>query len=250
MADSDVIGGIENLTDAVSGETPSYEYKNPNTDMMKAISKCIDAADGTIGSEYHYDNPNTDVIQKMDELADAIATHSGGGSSILITKTVTENGAYKALDDSADGYSEVTVNVAGNLSRLVYLECVVKDSQVIPPVKTLLKEGDFDTYLSFNDSTKKFTVLTGFNAIVVPWVRQNETAVNAPKGYFYMNDTEVYSYTASSRYANAKGGVRDYIKFTAGDIFWVKSDYYGYPQQFLKVYLIDSAVTDFSNEES
>lgn len=111
MADSDVIGGIENLTDAVSGETPSYEYKNPNTDMMKAISKCIDAADGTIGSEYHYDNPNTDVIQKMDELADAIATHSGGGSSILITKTGTENKTYKAIDDSADGYSEFTVNV-------------------------------------------------------------------------------------------------------------------------------------------
>lgn len=85
MADSDVIGGIENLTDAVSGETPSYEYKNPNTDIMKAISKCVDAADGTIGSEYHYNNPNTDVIQKMDELADAIATHSGGGGTPVYT---------------------------------------------------------------------------------------------------------------------------------------------------------------------
>lgn len=126
MADSDVIGGIENLTDAVSGETPSYEYKNPNTDMMKAISKCIDAADGTIGSEYHYDNPNTDVIQKMDELADAIATHSGGGSSILITKTITENDTYKASDDSADGYSEVTVNVSSGSS----FESVLKDGVV------------------------------------------------------------------------------------------------------------------------
>ncbi len=81
MADSDVIGGIENLTDAVSGETPSYEYKNPNTDMMKAISKCIDAADGTIGSEYHYDDPNTDVIQKMEELATAISEGGGGNKN-------------------------------------------------------------------------------------------------------------------------------------------------------------------------
>ena len=80
MADSDVIGGIENLTDAVSGETPSYEYKNPNTDMMKAISKCIDAATGETGTEYEYDNPNTDVIQKMEELAEAIASSVGDGT--------------------------------------------------------------------------------------------------------------------------------------------------------------------------
>lgn len=88
MADSDVIGGIENLTDAVSGETPSYEYKDPNTDMMKAISKCIDAATGETGTEYEYNNPNTDVIQKMDELAEAIA--ESGGGSIVITDLIPE----------------------------------------------------------------------------------------------------------------------------------------------------------------
>lgn len=37
---------------------------------------------------------------------------SGGGSSVtLITKTITQNGTYSAEDDSADGYSEVIVNV-------------------------------------------------------------------------------------------------------------------------------------------
>ena len=35
----------------------------------------------------------------------------GGGSATLITKTITANGTYSASDDSADGYSEVTVNV-------------------------------------------------------------------------------------------------------------------------------------------
>lgn len=81
MADSDVIGGIENLTDAVSGEIPSYEYKDPNTDMMKAISKCIDAATGETGTEYEYKNPNTDVIKKMDELAVAISEGGGAGGN-------------------------------------------------------------------------------------------------------------------------------------------------------------------------
>ena len=82
MADSDTISGIENLKSAVSGETPAYQYKDPNTDMMKAISKCIDAADGTIDDQYEYKNPNTDIIKKMDELATAIS-EGGGGSGGL-----------------------------------------------------------------------------------------------------------------------------------------------------------------------
>lgn len=46
-------------------------------------------------------------------LSDAVHTLvSGyGGSATLITKTITANGTYSASDDSADGYSEVTVNV-------------------------------------------------------------------------------------------------------------------------------------------
>ena len=35
----------------------------------------------------------------------------GGGESVLIEKSVTANGVYSAADDSADGYSRVTVNV-------------------------------------------------------------------------------------------------------------------------------------------
>ncbi len=38
-------------------------------------------------------------------------TDSGGGSATLVTKEITSNGTYRASDDSADGYSQVTVNV-------------------------------------------------------------------------------------------------------------------------------------------
>lgn len=47
----------------------------------------------------------------------------------LITKTITENGTYSASDDSADGYSSVTVNVSGGGSlpstytQLEYVNC-------------------------------------------------------------------------------------------------------------------------------
>lgn len=37
----------------------------------------------------------------------------GGGSATLIEKSITENGTYDASADNADGYSKVTVDVAG-----------------------------------------------------------------------------------------------------------------------------------------
>lgn len=55
-------------------------------------------------------------------LADGVlttGTRSGGGSSTLITKNITENGTYDAEDDNADGYSSVTVNVSGGGSVTV-----------------------------------------------------------------------------------------------------------------------------------
>ena len=39
-----------------------------------------------------------------------------GEASVLGTKTITANGTYSASDDSADGYSSVTVNVSGGVS--------------------------------------------------------------------------------------------------------------------------------------
>lgn len=37
----------------------------------------------------------------------------GGGSSVIISKNITENGTYNASSDSADGYNPVVVNVSG-----------------------------------------------------------------------------------------------------------------------------------------
>lgn len=47
---------------------------------------------------------------------DKIISYSGGGGSTLIEKSITANGTYNASDDSADGYSKVTVNVSGGVT--------------------------------------------------------------------------------------------------------------------------------------
>lgn len=49
-------------------------------------------------------------IKKDVTIFGVTGTHEG--SSTLITKSITENGTYNASSDSADGYSQVTVNVS------------------------------------------------------------------------------------------------------------------------------------------
>ena len=44
-------------------------------------------------------------------IAEKLAGGGGGTPPVLISKTVTENGTYQASSDSANGYSEVTVNI-------------------------------------------------------------------------------------------------------------------------------------------
>ena len=55
------------------------------------------------------DNGGQMTVDEMPTRIDNIP--SGGGT--LITKTVTDNGVYSAVDDEADGYSMVTVSVPG-----------------------------------------------------------------------------------------------------------------------------------------
>ncbi len=45
------------------------------------------------------------------DFVSAINAISSGGGSTLTIKSITANGTYNASDDSADGYSQVTVNV-------------------------------------------------------------------------------------------------------------------------------------------
>ena len=51
----------------------------------------------------------SDVLEWKSGWKTAIAALSGGGSSTLVSKTITANGTYDPADDDADGYSEVTV---------------------------------------------------------------------------------------------------------------------------------------------
>lgn len=72
------------------------------------------------------------------DYASAVVNVSGGGGSILIPKTITQNGTYDPVDDNADGYSSVIVNVdTFDLSNLYYIldgtGLIVKQGGLIGP---------------------------------------------------------------------------------------------------------------------
>ena len=46
-----------------------------------------------------------------------VTPNGGGGSAVLIDKTITANGVYNAVDDEADGYSTVNVEVANTYTN-------------------------------------------------------------------------------------------------------------------------------------
>lgn len=68
-------------------------------------------------------NQHTIKVEKLE-----LTGSGGGGSATLITKSVTENGTYSAEDDSADGYSEVTVNVPTGITPTGTLNITANDT--------------------------------------------------------------------------------------------------------------------------
>lgn len=92
------------------------EYKDPNTDIMKALSKAVDAATGETGTQYEYKNPNTDVIQKLEELIEAITTSGGGGGGHNYSTTEQVIGTW--IDGST--LYEKTIVYSGNIRHGTY----------------------------------------------------------------------------------------------------------------------------------
>lgn len=55
---------------------------------------------------------------------------TGGG--VLISKTISQNGSYRAADDNADGYSDVVVNVSGGSSPVLVSKSISQNGTYNP----------------------------------------------------------------------------------------------------------------------
>jgi hypothetical protein len=149
----------------------------------------------------------------------------------------TENGSKKFLAKNLGG-----VTPEADIERLCYIVYVRRDTEEIPTISTQTLDDKFSDYLQYDPTTKKFTVLQDFNALIVPWTYNYDTASSTySHGEFYINETVVSSWTVDytgERYYRGKPLV---TQLHSGDTFYnytPMSD--GYPQQNLKIYKLGS----------
>lgn len=179
----------------------------------------------------------------------------GRTDAILTTKTITQNGTYNAHSDEADGYSQVTVTVPSGITyeRLCFAQYVGNDTEQIPVMDELTKDANFDTYLSYSTNTKKFTVVSDFDAFIVPYVYTYQTPTGSYSyGSLYINDAEEITFHCPYRQLGSVAGYPIVRHMTAGETFYNYTPYSdGFPQQMLKVYKMDGAsasdITTFQN---
>lgn len=85
----------------------------------------------------------------------------GGGGSTLIEKAITANGTYNASDDSADGYSKVTVNVSSGSSKNTQnvQSTARRNNTALGSITSLtcLKAGTYDVYWNCSRSSTSGT---------------------------------------------------------------------------------------------
>ena len=140
-------------------------------------------------------------------LSDAVHTLANGygGSATLITKTITENGTYSAEDDSADGYSSVTVNVPTGGGASSWTKVAETSYQVSTTGTSASTVAMWETGHSEILTTEK-----------ILYVRIRDTA-GKRTGYFYGSDN--FFINAQPNIAYNDKGIRNAHRYTTSQNF-------------------------------
>lgn len=118
------------------------------------------------------------------QMAGAIEDIEGGGGSTLITKSITENGTCDATDDSADGYSEVTVNVTGRRLPDAYTEVEYLSVSTSGPY---INTGVLNGSQSYFELDAKYDSSPSSNSGLFGCMYGSEFVVNTYRDVFYAN---------------------------------------------------------------
>ena len=86
------------------------EFKIYDNSDDSLVMDLVPRKNSSTGAGYFHDTVGDDDYYSESGYDFAYVTFDGG--SDLVTKSITANGTYNAIDDGVDGYSEVTVNVA------------------------------------------------------------------------------------------------------------------------------------------
>ena len=116
---------------------------------------------------------------------------------VYTTKSITSNGTYDASDDSADGYSEVTVNVPNTYTQADEGKVVSNGALVPQGSDTVTQNGTVDTTLI---SSLLVNVSGGGGGGI--YKLTNPESVTGTNSEFYVAETENYFYFFGRVYIN------------------------------------------------
>lgn len=129
---------------------------------------------------------------------------------------------------------------SGSIERLVYGADENTTSSTGLKLLTLTTDTNYAEYLSYNTSTKLFTVVKAFNAKIVSWVKNYQNSSGRPEGYLQINGVNVLAYIAQGTVANCRNGGMFARAMNIGDTIGVGAQGTGgFNQQFIKIYKAD-----------
>jgi len=163
------------------------EYKDPNTDIMKALSKAVDAATGETGTQYEYKNPNTDVIQKLEELIEAIATSGGGGGGHKYSTTEQVVGTWidgktlyeKTIAVTQNPSSEISISLTSlDIDTLFVVSAYIQSNSKgdVTPTTYFVKGDDKFMYY-YNRTTDCLVILTSWQGSGYVTIRYTKSSI-------------------------------------------------------------------------
>lgn len=175
-------------------------YANANADYGKEGYYCEICALDQNGNSIDFNNGKTTVMTyevpntyRTSEMATAISAlgNVGASATVLVSRNITSNGTYQALNDGADGYSSVIVNVPPNVAE-----------------KTINKAGVYTAAIDGYDGYSKVTVdLTNLQSKHVVISENGNHDIVADNGYDGLSNVTVTVGVAGSGGGGATTGI-------------------------------------------
>lgn len=236
LAAGTYVAQIKATVDKNTGIASSYTWgiysssssANITTNAVNAYSTYV-PFDRSDTNEHTYYVP---IVVRADGYA-YICFATADDNGVNATVTVSSLKIYPAISVISEG---------GSYERLCYVTYVGNDAPEIPTISTIDEGTNYSSYLSYDSTTKKFTVLQDFIGIVTAWVYQYRSpGASYSYGTFYVNNIQQMWFRTYTLNLGDKGGTTGLFDFKQGDTFYSytpSSD--GYPQQMLKVYILSN----------
>lgn len=148
-----------------------------------------------ISTFYEGTSHGANISERVNEIRSAY--HAGGGKPTLIEKSIIQNGIYSAIDDEADGYSKVSVNIPDAKTKWLmshgteFIRIPKEDLAFTDKPAVAMKLKVLEPEVGFSGSCQLFGGWSNTGAFIVEYDQSNS---NKPFIAKYTNTyTQIYN---------------------------------------------------------